>query len=475
MEKLIGRENEAKELERSLKSDRSEFVVVYGRRRVGKTFLIRKFFNDTYTFQYVGAHKASKQEQLSNFKKAINKYFGDNSSSDISSWPEAFSALEKNLEQLDKRKRKVIFFDEMPWIDNKRSGFVAALEYFWNSWVMGRDDIVLIACGSATSWMIDKLVENKGGLRGRITKRIYLHPFTLHECKAYLESRNFDWDEYIILQNYMVMGGIPYYLSLLNPKLSLQQNIDYLFFKKGSMLKDEFQELYNALFNKADRYIAIVKALSEHKEGMTRKEIEVKTKVSGGELTKLLANLENCDFITAHNHIGRKVKDTIFRLVDFYTLFYFKFIAHNRTNDEDFWMHNFQSRSVETWEGLSFELVCLLHQFQIKHALGISGISTEISTWRCKGEGQKKGSQIDLIIKRVDKITHLCEMKFCDKKYTITSSYEQQLQQRKALFCDNTNIMRGVVHTFITPYGINQGKHSSIVHSEVTAKDLFWD
>lgn len=473
MDKLIGREREIAELERCMASSRSELAVVYGRRRVGKTFLIRKFFNDNYTFHYVGAHRESTRQQLDNFAKALRKYSSSQVSMKLANWRDAFDALQTYLEGRTDLKRKVIFIDEMPWIDNKHSGFVDALEYFWNSWVMGRDDIVLIACGSATSWMVDKLLENQGGLRGRITRRIYLHPFSLYECKQYLVSRGFDWDEYQIIQNYMIMGGVPYYLSMLEPKMSMVQNIDYLFFSKSGMLHDEFNELYSALFTSADNYINIVKLLSEHKEGLERKEIEQSTKISGGMLTKILNNLERCDFIKPCNQIGRKTKGTIYKLIDFYTIFYYKFIYGNRSDDENFWMHNFQSRSVASWQGLTFELVCLIHTWQIKHALGISGISTDVSAWRETATSDKRGAQVDLIIKRVDKVVHLCEMKFCEGQYTITADYADRLRDRQQRFSQHTNIMRGIVHTFITPYGVNRGKHYGIIHSEVTATDLF--
>ena len=213
---------------------------------------------------------------------------------------------------------KVVFFDEMPWIDHKQSDFVESLEYFWNSWVTMRDDIVFVACGSATSWMVDKLIDNQGGLHNRVTRRINLHPFSLYECEQFLQKGGFLWNKYQILQMYMILGGVPFYLSLLKPHLSLIQNIDVLFFKSGSLLKDEFDELYNALFNNADKYIKIVEALAGKSSGMIRSEIEAKTGITGGQLTKMLTNLERCDFIKGFNRIGNRSKLTLYRLLDFY-------------------------------------------------------------------------------------------------------------------------------------------------------------
>ncbi len=475
-DKLIGRERECEELKWAVDSRRSELIVLYGRRRVGKTFLVRRFFNDTYCFHYVGAHKQSRNVQLQNFREALMRYSGDRDIPVMENWHDAFLCLERYLESCQE-ERKVIFFDEMPWMDTQGSDFVAEMEYFWANWVQNRDDIVFIACGSATSWMKEKLEENQGGLHNRITHRIYLRPFYLSECRAYLEEHDFEWDDYQILQCYMLFGGVPYYLSLLRPYLSLPENVDALIFRRGGDLSDEFNELYNALFRKADRYINIVRLLATRRQGYLRSEIEQATGYSGGGLTKMLDNLERCDFIVAYSQYGNKSKQTLYRLADFYTLFYFRYVENNRTRDEEYWQHHFADHSVEAWEGFTFEEVCLRHLPHIKRGLGISGMATEASSWRFlpkKGD-DRKGAQIDLVIKRADKIIHLVEMKFCENPFVIKKDYEQQLRYRKALFMEVTGNTRGPVHTFITPMGVAKGIHAAIVHSQLTAKDLFVD
>ena len=315
MDKLIGRERECEELRWAMKSQRSELVVMYGRRRIGKTFLVRRFFDDKYSFHYVGAHKQPKSVQLQNFRESLMRFSAEKDIPMLENWHDAFSRLEDYLESCDE-SRKVVFFDEMPWMDTQGSDFVAELEYFWANWVQNRDDIVFIACGSATSWMKEKLEENQGGLHNRITHRIYLRPFYLNECKAYLDNHGFEWDDYQILQCYMLFGGVPYYLSLLRPYLSLPENVDALVFRRGGDLSDEF------LFKKADRYINIVRLLSTKRQGFLRSEIEKVTGYGGGGLTKMLDNLERCDFIVAYNQYGNKNKQTLYRLSDFYTLFY---------------------------------------------------------------------------------------------------------------------------------------------------------
>ena len=473
MEKLIGRERECAELQWAMQSEKSELVVLYGRRRVGKTFLVRRFFNDTYSFHYVGAHKQSKNVQLQNFREALMQYSGHDVP-DLDSWHQAFALLQKHLD-VCAESRKVVFFDEMPWMDTHGGDFVSELEYFWANWVQNRDDIVFIACGSATNWMKEKIEDNQGGLHNRITHRIYLRPFYLNECREYLQDHGFDWDEYQIMQCYMVFGGVPYYLSLLRPYLSLVENVDSLIFRRGGDLSNEFGELYNALFNKADRYINIVTFLSTRREGFSRSEIEAATGYSGGTLTKMLENLERCDFISSYAHFGMKAKNSLYRLADFYTLFYFKFVRDNRSRDEKYWQHHFTDRSVESWEGFSFEQLCFHHLLHIKIGLGIAGMATEASAWRFVPgkDDARRGAQIDLVVKRSDNIVHLIEMKFCDREYVISKDYAQRLQDRKALFQDLTSVNRGAVITIITPKGVSRGIHSSVMHSQLTAQDLF--
>ena len=296
-DKLIGRGRECEELKWAMDSHRSELIVLYGRRRVGKTFLVRRFFNDTYCFHYVGAHNQKKAMQLQNFREALVRYSSYNDIPSLQNWHDAFVQLEKYLESCSE-KRKVVFFDEMPWMDTQGSDFVAELEYFWANWVLNRDDIVFIACGSETSWMKEKIEDNQGGLHNRITHRIYLRPFYLNECKAYLEDHGFEWDDYQILQCYMLFGGVPYYLSLLRPYLSLPENVDALIFRRGGDLSNEFKELYNALFRSADRYIVIVKLLSTKRQGFLRGEIEKATGFGGGGLTTTW-NVATSSFPTA--------------------------------------------------------------------------------------------------------------------------------------------------------------------------------
>ncbi|MDO4511147.1 MAG: ATP-binding protein [Bacteroidales bacterium] len=464
MTQLIGREREIMELDRCMASDQSEFITLCGRRRVGKTFLVEQYFKGEYAFSYVGGHHLSTAEQLQNFAWALQKYSGSTFVPKLASWFEAFHTLEQHLEQ-SQAQRKVVFIDEMPWIDTPKSKFVSALENFWNGWAARRSDVVFIATGSATSWMTDNLEENQGGLHNRITCKLYLRPFTLGETEKYLQSKGFTWDRYAIVQTYMIMGGVPYYLSLLRSDAGLPANVDRLFFADDARLRNEFHELYGALFKNADNYLKVVRALFSHKSGITRNEIMKATTLQGGGLTTVLANLEKCGFITSMASFGKSSSKCVYRLVDFYTLFYLKFIENDKSKDKKFWSHAIATPKINTWQGITFETVCLSHIDQIKQALGIDGIATEVSTWR------DSTAQIDLVIKRADRLINVCEMKFSTGTFNITPDYAQRLRQRMECFREATRTRLGLVNTLVTTYGVGTG--NSCCEAQVTIDALF--
>lgn len=449
-----------------MESERSEFVVVYGRRRIGKTFLVRRFFKDNYAFSFVGKHEMRREQQLAEFAKELMCYSHSTFVPQLKNWTEAFDALQRLLETYNIPGKKVVFFDEMPWMDTPKSDFVSALENFWNGWANMRDDIVLVACGSATSWMVDKLLHNQGGLFNRITQKLYLRPFKLSEMEQYLDEKHFGWNRYQIAQCYMILGGIPFYLTLLNPKLSLLSNIDELFFADAhAMLRTEYNELYSTLFKRPDNYLAVIRMLTERKEGFTRKEISEKTKLGGAALSKILSDLEQCDFIFSYARYGNAKNNAIYRIKDFYTLFYYKYVNGIDTKDSLRWTHLSSTPQVSSWQGFSFELLCLLHLDEIKKALGIDRILNDASAWRSKQPEQN--TQIDLVIERADHNINLCEMKFSSGMYAIDKGYEQKLRERMSIFLAETMTRCSTRITMVTTYGVLQNKHSGIVNDEV--------
>ena len=477
--KLIGREKEALKLEQCLNSQRSEFVAVYGRRRVGKTFLVRSVCNDSFAFYVTGMYNASKQEQLINFAAAFQRCFKTEEIKVESSWILAFNSLARQLERLPEGK-KVIFIDELPWMDKAKSGFIPALENFWNSWAALRDDVKLIVCGSATSWMISNLINSKGGLHGRLTHRILVEPFNLYDCERYFTHFGFRYSRKQIAECYMVMGGIPYYFSMMDKSLSLAQNIDRLFFGADSELNGEFSALYRALFKKPEPYIAVVTALAQVGKGLTRQEILRRSSLpDNGEFSRVLEELEQCGFIRSYlpfnsqtlQSDGRLPSDTLFQLTDFFTMFYFSFISKNHYHDSQFWTHSQNSPAHNAWAGLAFEKLCLSHLPQMKQRLGIAGVQTNACSWRSRPGSQRV--QIDMLIDRKDETVNLCEMKFSRSEYEIDSDEEQKILRRLDVFQNETGTSKSIILTMVTTSGLKRNSHSDIIQSVITIDDLF--
>lgn len=469
---IIGRKEEQQILLSAAQSEYSEFVAVYGRRRIGKTYLIRETFGYKFTFQHTGLAKGSIKEQLFSFAISLRDA-GYDDCPVPQSWLEAFSLLSHLLKNSTDEK-KIVFMDELPWMDTARSNFISAFEHFWNGWASARKDIVLIICGSATSWIINKVINDHGGLHNRVTRQIALQPFTLRECEMFVQSKGLEMSRYQIAECYMVLGGIPFYWSLLEKRKSLAQNIDGMFFKRGGKLANEFSQLYASLFRSPDQYIDVVTVLGKKKVGMTREEIMSSSgKQSNGALSKVLDELEYCGFVRKYNGYGKKLKQVVYQLIDNYTLFYFRFVRQNENNDEHFWSASIDSAMHRAWSGLAFERLCMAHVPQIKSALGIAGVLSNVYSWRKEADNGSDGSQIDLLIDRNDQVINLCEMKYSLSEYAIDAEYEQKLRNKKAVFIDATNTRKAVHITMVTTFGILPNSHSGIVQSEVTLNDLF--
>ncbi len=473
--KIIGRIEEQEKLESCMSSDRAQLIIVYGRRRVGKTFLINEYFHNDFAFKLTGAHGKGKEVQLENFAFALGRKMHRKYTAP-KNWNRAFEDLRDYLESLDDSKKQVVFLDELPWLDNQKSEFLSAFEWFWNDWASTKENLVFIVSGSATSWMDEKIANNKGGLFNRQTRKLFLKPFKLYEVEEYLISNNINWSRYDIVRCYMIMGGIPYYLSLLNNKLSLSQNIDSLFFSEGCELWDEFEHLYRTLFTNSESYIKVVEALSAKTGGLTRKEIVESTKLkNNGDLTKILDNLILSGFIRATNFYKKKKKDTMFQLCDYYTAFYMKYIKDNYGKDEHYWSNSTDTPARRTWEGLVFEQVCKDHVYAVKNKLGISGILSEESAWFVRADSKNgiEGAQIDLIIKRRDHVVTICEIKFSSGQYTITKEYDLNLRNKVEAFRLATKCNDSIQLVMLTTYGVKNNEYSSLIQNQVIMDDLF--
>ena len=370
------------------------------------------------------------------------------------------------------------FFDEMPWLDTHKSGFLSAFEFFWNDYGSAVDNLVFIVCGSATSWLVDNIEHNKGGLFNRQTCKLFLEPFTLNETEEYLVNKGIHWSRYDIAECYMIMGGIPYYLSLLDKELSYLKNIDYLFFRKKAELWDEFDHLYNTLFSSGESYISVVEKLSKKQSGLTRNEISEKTGLAeNGVLTKILKNLVDSGFVRENRFFGKKKKDTLYQLADYYSCFYFRYLKENRGRDEHFWSNTLEAPARKAWAGIMFEQVCKDHIRQIKQRIGISGVLSEQSSWYVKADKElgTSGTQIDLIIDRRDRVIDLCEIKFYSDEFVIDSDYDMKIRNRMEAFRRATGTNKAVQIVFITTYGVKTNMYSGIIQKQVTLKDLFME
>lgn len=478
---MIGRKEERNYLLSLLDEDEPQFVAVFGRRRIGKTYLVRESFEHKFTFQHTGISNNQiepgkrKMAQLNKFAESL-KESGYKGKDKLDSWNDAFNALKEVIKESNEKK-KVIFIDELSWMDTKDSGLISALESFWNGWVTARaeKDVILIVCASATYWMIQNIVNAKGGLHNRLTGQIHLKPFTLHECEEYMESRKIIFNRHQILQCYMIMGGIPYYWSLLKKGKSLPQNIDNLFFKEGAPLSNEYENLYSALFNKPGQYMKIVEVLSTVNKGITRDEISELTGIaSSGDLTRKLTELENCGFIRKYVPFGYKQKKSLYQLIDNYTLFFYKFLRDNVHND-DYWKELSNTPVVRAWSGIAFERVCLEHIAQIKAALGISGVYTEVNAWKCGKDEDKgiMGSQIDLLIVRKDQVINICEMKYSETEYMVDAKFDRDQKRKISDFLKKTETKYAIHSTLITTYGVEDNAYSGDIQAIITADDLF--
>ncbi len=483
MEKIfIGREKEQRLLREYMDSENSEFIAVYGRRRVGKTFLIQQVVGDSFAFYAAGMSDVPLRMQLDSFMHGIRAKCPKVRRP--KTWLEAFMALETYLESLPEG-HKIVFIDEMPWMDTPRSNFISGLEHFWNSWASWRNDIKLIVCGSATSWIINNLIRNRGGLHNRVTHQISLKPFTLRECREYFKARGFRFSNKDVAECYMVFGGVPFYLSKFVKGDSLAQNIDRLLFAPEGELRDEFQSLYRSLYKNAENHIKIVTALAAKGKGMTRQELIDRTGLpDNGKFTMMLSELEMCGFVRSYRIYllcdermrprpasRLQTRNVLFQLKDPFTLFHFQIMRKAGADDPNYWSNSQNTPVHNTWSGFSFEMLCVNHKEQICAALGISGITTTVYSW-AGGDG-RRSAQIDLLIDRADRTINLCEMKYHKEPYSMTAQDEEDIERKVSTFREATDTDKNIIVTMITFKGLERNEHSSCVQKELTLDQLF--
>lgn len=471
MKQLLGRIAEKNILQSCINSDSPEFVAVYGRRRIGKTFLIKTYFKEKFDFYMTGVFNSSLSDMLEYFHAQLEEYSGKKWTKP-KSWMQAFRQLQTYLSSL-KKECVIVFIDELPWFDTPRSKFFSALELFWNGWGSSQSKLKFIVCGSSTTWMTHKLIGDKGGLHNRVTRQLYLTPFNLYETELFLKAHGVRWNRHQIVECYMIFGGIPFYLEKIDKSKSLAHNIDRLFFHSAGELKMEYDMLFRSLFKESAVYKKVVELLAKKSMGMTREEILNTLHIPhGGTLSEVLQNLIVCDFIREYNAFGKSQRDKLYQLTDLFTLFYLKQAKGNLRNGSDFWRTHIDSPSHRAWSGYAFEQVCLHHIPQIKAALGILGIQTAVSSWVGEKKGNKIG-QIDLLIDRRDQVVNLCEIKYSLNPYEITPAYMKHLTERTEMFREMTKTKKALHISFITINGLKHNKQWGLIQNEVTAEDLF--
>jgi len=470
---MVGRKEEQRLLCELASSGEPEFVVVYGRRRIGKTFLVRETFGNDFFFCYTGIANRNARHQRTEFAKTLREYgwAPKGTGADTpGNWFDAFDALRALATKAGTKERLLIFIDEMPWMDNKKSDFVPAFEHFWNGWASGQKNIMLIACGSATSWITKKIFRNKGGLYNRATRQIALKPFTLAECKEYYDSRGIAMNTQDLVESYMIFGGVPYYLRMIEKRYSLALNVDRICFGEAAPLRHEFNRLMDTLFVDPTKYLRVLEALHTKKKGLTRESIANLVDFgNGGNLTRILLELEECNFIRRYKPFGKEKNGALYHLADPFTAFHLTFIR--ATDSENFWSSYIDNAGHRAWSGYAFEQVCLAHINQVKKALGISGVHTDVSSWI--GRGGEKGAQIDLVIDRGDRVINLCEIKFAKGPFEIDRAYDLALRGKIEVFRNETKTRKALHLTMVTTYGVKPGKYAGLVQSEVSMDELF--
>jgi AAA+ ATPase superfamily predicted ATPase len=484
VEEVLGREKEKEVLKEVLDSKEAEFVAIYGRRRVGKTHLIRQFFSEKGVYlEASGAKDKPLKKQIENFMKAVSKtFFKDISLGTPLNWDAAFDILTKELKGLSKSKKIIVFLDELPWMATKRSGLLQSLDYYWNLHWSKLSNLVLIVCGSAASWMLEKLIYSKGGLHKRITRKMLLEPYKLKETEQFLKKRGFRMNQKQILDLYMAIGGIPFYLRGLRKGLSAAQNINALCFEKNGLLYDEFKNLFESLFDKADVNLTIVREIVKHGNKISREELIRATGISsGGTLNKRLKELEAAGFIQSFLPFERTKRGHFYRVNDEFSLFHLKWIepfieAKAVDHESAYWQNIVKTPAVSSWAGLAYEAICLKHIAQVRKALGLEKVTCKTGSWQFSPQkgSKEEGVQIDLLFDRQDGAVTICEIKYSEKPFVIDKTYAKKLMLKMDTFELRFKTTKQIILALVTTMGLKSSVWSKeIVDKEVILKDLF--
>ena len=474
---IVGRKKEIEAFQKICNQEAPRFMAIWGRRRVGKTFLVREFFSTKGKFfELVGQKGASTSEQLLNFSQSYGAtYLRNASGSTQPSWQEAFAVLTRQLTTECKHGKQILFFDELPWLGQS---CLNALDHAWNAHWSKLPNVILIVCGSSASWMIRKVINAKGGLYNRLTDTIHLQPFDLYETRQFLDKKKIKYPLFQLVELYLATGGVPQYLDLLKSGLSVAQNIDQLMFQDAAPLRQEYDRLFEALFDHSKFHYAIMKYLSKSRHGVMRKDLKASLKIADGTLQDTLAELEASGFIKNYVPFGYRKRESLCRITDEFSLFFLKWIEpiKNKKVGKNYWISLQSSPSWASWAGYGFEWFCEKHSEQLLRALGISGISSTISKWQRQADPDKDqpGVEIDLLIDRADNVINLCEVKFTRKPLIVDKKFVQNQKVRLAIFETMTKTRKACIPLLISANGVLDNEHFKEVFQHViTLDDMF--
>ena len=483
---IIGRVSEQKQLRRLLQSREAEFLAVYGRRRIGKTYLIQQYFSkaNCLFLHVTGIKNGSLRDQIAHVTEEISRTFFDGLPlQPPSSWQDLFTLLNNAIESVSTKQKVVLFFDEFPWMVTRRGGLLSAIDHSWNRYLSINPRVRLIICGSSASWILKNIINNTGGLYNRVTARLNLEPFNLHETKAFLASRKIRLTEKQVTDLYMVTGGVPHYLKQIPLGKSVTQIIDTLCFQKDGVLFGEFDQLFASLFDDTADYVTLVKAIAKHRSGITQADLIRETKLpAGGRTVKRLSDLEACGFIQSDVPKGNRRKGKFYKLIDEYTLFYLQWIlplksSLQKRGNRSYFAAQKNTNRLHAWAGYAFEAICFKHLPQVELALDLDKLAPLASSFRHQPTKQHpdiSGTQIDLLFERSDDAVTLCEIKYTDKPFALDKKTVMALHQKQAVYETVTGTSRQVFTALISASGVKKSKYIDFLDGGVvTLSDLF--
>ena len=486
-QKLVGRHAEKKRLHELVLSKRAEFIALYGRRRIGKTFLVEQYLGGlSQTFIHItGQIDADRTRQLEIFQTEIEKkLFDQRRLPPFLTWNVAFQQLISGLKRRISESPKgiiTVFLDEIPWLSTQKSGLLSALDHAWNTELRHISNLKLVVCGSAAAWMIKNIVNAKGGLHNRLTASMRLAPFNLQETEEYLHARGIKLSRREIITLYMAFGGVAYYLDFVRRGQSATQAIGTTCFGSGE-LSSEFDRLFTSLFGDSGDHLKIIRILARRREGLTRDFIvNAMNTSSGGLLSLRLHELIEAGFIDLIVPLGRKIKDAQYRIIDEFVLFALSWIekaprgAMIPRDIENYWTAESSTPSYRSWAGYAFENLCFKHQLEIRRALGIAGIATKVGSWRNHPKSKKeKGVQIDLVFARADRCFTICEIKYYDVSFRIEKFYAEALGRKRAEFVKEFAKNKHVFTAMICAHGIDPNEYSRELIDHIVTGDAFF-